>query len=242
MKDTLFNRSDTNWLETFVFNKEVVDVFDDMVTRSVPMYKELQEMLGRIAYRFSAGNTIYDLGCSTGATLEQVLKVATKPIKIVGIDNSPEMLAKCAERLASIRTGHDCVFRQDDLATMSELKDGDADSVILCLVLQFLRPIRRLDLLRVVYNRMRQGGCMLLVEKVLFMNADMNAIVRAEYHDYKRRNGYSDLEIASKREALENRLIPFQPEENLALLAQTGFRNPAIVFAYGPFQAYLGIK
>jgi tRNA (cmo5U34)-methyltransferase len=82
----------------------------------------------------------------------------------------------------------------------------------------------------------------MLTEKVLFKNRAINSLILEEHWDHKRRNGYSEMEIANKREALENRLIPFHPEENLAMLEKAGFTDPAIIFASGPFQLYLAIK
>jgi len=53
--------------EDFKFGNTVVQVFDDMVTRSVPFYLEIQRMMTEITTDFAVpGTRVYDLGCSTG--------------------------------------------------------------------------------------------------------------------------------------------------------------------------------
>jgi tRNA (cmo5U34)-methyltransferase len=69
------------------------------------------------------------------------------------------------------------------------------------------------------------GGAFILVEKVLSPNSRLNRLFINHYYDFKRRNGYSELEIAQKREALENVLIPYHPEENRQLLLSCGFSS-----------------
>ena len=79
--------------EDFSFNKAVVTVFDDMVTRSVPFYLEIQRMMTELAKDFATpGSRVYDLGCSTGTTLNNFNSVLDNDIEFVGIDNSEEML------------------------------------------------------------------------------------------------------------------------------------------------------
>ena len=82
--------------DDFSFNKSVVTVFDDMVTRSVPFYLEIQRMMTELAKDFAVpGSRVYDLGCSTGTTLINFDKVIPETVEFVGMDNSEEMLKKC---------------------------------------------------------------------------------------------------------------------------------------------------
>jgi len=76
-------------------------VFDDMVSRSVPFYAEIQRMLAELAASFATeGSNIYDLGCSTGTTLALLHETLPVNAHLCGIDYSAEMLDKCRAKLA----------------------------------------------------------------------------------------------------------------------------------------------
>ncbi|WP_223217185.1 hypothetical protein [Rhizobium cauense] len=50
----------------FSFNSTVANVFDDMVSRSVPFYGEMQRMVCELARDFAQPQSnLYDIGCST---------------------------------------------------------------------------------------------------------------------------------------------------------------------------------
>ena len=62
----------------FKFDQAVATVFDDMVTRSVPFYVEIQRMIAEMARDFATpGSNVYDLGCSTGTTLHHCIAAST---------------------------------------------------------------------------------------------------------------------------------------------------------------------
>ena len=62
------------------------------------------------------------------------------------------------------------------------------------------------------------------------------------YYGFKRRNGYSDLEIAEKRERLENVLVPYRIEDNLQLLTRNGFPVNDVVFRWYNWAGFLAVK
>lgn len=225
-------------LEPFQFGPQVAQVFDDMVVRSVPHYDTIQDLLVRFALSCCGGHPIYDLGCSTGSTLLKLAQQSETPLTLVGIDNSPAMLELCQAKMA----GHSLFLENHDLESMQDFPRGRAGAVILCLVLQFLRPPRRKALVRMAYENLEPGGCLLMVEKIAPKQPLLNSLFIEFHHDLKRRNGYSDIEIARKRDALENRLIPFSPEQNLEMLREAGFEEPAVFFACLNFQGYVAIK
>jgi len=114
--------------------------------------------------------------------------------------------------------------------------------VLLVLTLQFLRPLYRPSLLKAIYNGLNKGGALLLVEKVLSADAGLNRLFIRFYYDYKRRVGYDELEISQKREALENVLVPYRPEENIELLKEAGFQTIETFFRWYNFMGFVAVK
>ncbi|MEX2530513.1 MAG: carboxy-S-adenosyl-L-methionine synthase CmoA [Gemmatimonadota bacterium] len=225
----------------FEFGDEVVAVFDDMVNRSVPFYSEIQRMLAELSRDWAAeGTRVYDLGVSTGNTLLAMDPFLDGSIGFVGVDDSEEMLAQCREKLDEAQ-----VSRPVDL-TMADIGQGislqNASVVILCLTLQFIRPIHRERLIRSIYEQVNEGGCLLLVEKLLCGEPVLNRRYIKYYYDFKRRRKYSEMEIAQKREALENVLIPYTLEENQTLLRDCGFRSAETFFRWYNFAGIIALK
>ena len=225
----------------FKFDQSVATVFDDMVGRSVPFYGEIQRMIVELAREFAVpDSSVYDLGCSTGTTLASLHGHIDPSVRFVGVDNSNEMLAQCRSKLTERG-----VQRPLDLVC-ADLNDGvrveDASVVMLVLTLQFIRPLRRQRLMEDIYRGMRPQGCLLLVEKVLGEESLFNRLFIKFYYDMKRRNDYSELEIAQKREALENVLIPYRIDENFELLKRNGFGSVDVFFKWYNFAGLVGVK
>ena len=225
----------------FKFNETVVKVFDDMVVRSVPFYEEIQRMVAEMAKDFAIPNTnVYDLGCSTGTTFIHLDKVLAPNISFVGIDNSDEMLKKCEVNLKQSGVTRKVEYSNQDLS--SEVKFNNPSVVIFCLTLQFLRPLHRERILKRVYDSLPENGALILVEKILTENSICNRLFIDHYYQFKKRNGYNDTEIAKKREALENVLVPYKISENEELLKNAGFRFIETFFKLYNFTALIAIK
>jgi len=225
----------------FAFDKTVANVFDDMVSRSVPFYAEIQRMLAELTAHFATkGSNIYDLGCSTGTTLALLHESLPVNAQLCGIDNSAEMLQRCREKLAMRGLGDVVELRQDDLD--GAIKIENASVVLLVLTLMFVRPLNREKLIRSIYAGMNKGSCLLVVEKVLGEGSVFNRLFIERYYAYKRRMGYSELEISQKREALENVLIPYRLQENFDLLTSAGFRQVDVFFKWHNFAGIVALK
>ena len=183
----------------FKFDAKVVNVFDDMVVRSVPFYLEFQRMITEIASDYAQPETtLYDLGCSTGTTFLSLNTKLDPSVGFVGVDDSAEMLKTCRKNLES-----NGVMRSLNLVTADLNKQVDiqnASVVVLCLTLQFVRPLNRLKLLQSVYKQLNPGGCLILVEKVLGESNEFNRQFIRYYYDLKRRNNYDEMEISQKRD------------------------------------------
>jgi len=242
LKDGLFAEQRRR-VDDFDFGKNTAVVFDDMLDRSVPFYQEIQRMVAELAVDFAAdGTTIYDLGCSTATTIAQIDRGLPPEMKVryVGIDSSPEMLVLAEKKLAESGVKRSCELRHGDLN--SNLEISNASVVLLVLTLQFVRPLHRERIIREIYEGLEPNGCLILVEKVLGENSAFNRLFINHYYEMKRRNGYSDLEIAQKREALENVLVPYRFEENKELLRGQGFRHVDTFFKWYNFCGMIALK
>ncbi|HEB49298.1 MAG TPA: carboxy-S-adenosyl-L-methionine synthase CmoA [Desulfobulbus sp.] len=227
--------------EDFRFNEEVAEVFDDMLDRSIPFYGAVIDAMGEfLRLRLNPGATVYDLGCATGTTLLSLARrLPDLGLSFVGIDNAPAMLAK-ARRKAEMFSKADVIeFRQADITTC-DLPGAD---VVLCnYTLQFIRPLLRQEFVQRIHDALPDGGILVLSEKVISHAPDLNRQFIEIYHGFKRRQGYSELEIAAKREALENVLVPFSVDENSALLRRAGFASQEVFFRWFNFASFIAIR
>ena len=225
----------------FNFGRQTAEVFDDMLLRSVPFYAEMQRMIGQIAADFAVeGSRLYDLGCSTGTTLLTLDPLVAPGVEFVGVDSSPEMLERARAKLAQAGLTRKYELQCADLN--NGVRITDASMVIMNLTLQFVRPLYRQKLIATIAKGMRQEGCLVLVEKVLSSHSTLNRFFIKYYYAFKQRNGYSELEISQKREALENVLIPYRVEENMDLLLSHGFSQCDVFFKWHNFCGLIALK
>jgi tRNA (cmo5U34)-methyltransferase len=232
---------DSESIGDFDFGEATAAVFDDMLDRSIPEYRELQRMIGELAATFAEpGTRVYDLGCSTGITLETLAGAIGVPVEFVGLDYSPAMLGRARERLSRLTEAGRLTLLEADLNSGVQVEN--ASVVVLNLTLQFVRPLRRDLLIRDINRGMNPNGCLILVEKVLGNDSLFNRTFIRLYYEMKRRKGYSDTDIAHKREALENVLVPYRVDENFELLDRNGFNQADIFFKWYNFCGIVGVK
>jgi len=225
----------------FKFGENVVKVFDDMVSRSVPFYDEMQRMIGEQVVDFATpGTNIYDLGCSTGTTLLGMDHMISNDVNFVGIDNSPEMVERCKMNFKEAGVKRKFDIQYADLNQGVKLEN--ASVVILCLTLQFVRPLYREELVKSICAQLNENGCLILIEKVLGEDSLFNRLFIKYYYDMKRRHNYSEMEISQKREALENVLIPYRLSENVTMLKRCGFSSTEVFFKWYNFTGLITKK
>lgn len=222
----------------FTFNAEVAQVFDDMVRRSVPFYDEIHKIIcDLLNYHYQPGDTIYDLGCSTGTTLKIIDHyLGDKSGKMIGIDESLPMINKAKEKI-----GHLCNVELIH-SPIQDINFEKCGIVIMNYTLQFIDKSLRHEILTKIYESLRPGGIFILSEKINSESALVHNLLTDLYYDFKRRNGYSELEISQKREALENVLVPLTPKEQLELLKNCGFMQSEMIFQWYNFASFIGIK
>lgn len=228
--------------EDFNFNENTANVFNDMLKRSVPHYYEIQDMICELTKIFIQKNSnIYDLGCSTGNTLLNVLtKLAEFPVTLIGVDNSEAMLSKIKTRLKRLGCLDKCELLNKDLN--NKINFENASVIISNLTLQFIRPVNRGKLISEIYNGLNKNGAFILVEKIISENSKIRSIFVNLYYNFKLGKGYSKSEIFKKEKALQNVLIPYIYEENVTLLKKAGFRIIDEFFRWYNFCGIIAIK
>ena len=239
-KDKIFKAKKAK-ISDFNFGKATAEVFDDMLGRSVPFYQETQRMIQEMVREFAQADTnIYDLGSSTCATFIALKDSLPANVTLIGVDSSQEMLNKGETKLRAAGITKNYELRCQDLN--KGISITNASVVIMNLTLQFVRPLQREKIIRQIAEGLNEGGCLILIEKVLSLNSTINRMFIKFYYDFKKRNGYSELEIAQKREALENVLVPYHFDENRELLLKNGFRGCDIFFRWYNFCGIIALK
>ena len=238
-RDTLFNRATPSG--PFEFNESVANVFEDMLERSVPMYQECQSLAVHWCAQFAKANSsVYDLGCSTGTLLLKLAKSVdkNKGIALFGIDNSQAMLEK--SRKTFRESPIPCEFIEADLN--QGLSIQNASVVVMNYTLQFVLPENRVLLLKNIYEGLLPGGSLVLIEKIKSGIPALDRTFIEFHHQFKRDQGYSNLEISKKREALENVLIPWTMEENRNLIKKVGFPTVDLFFKWNNFAGFIALR
>jgi tRNA (cmo5U34)-methyltransferase len=238
-KDTLFHVKTIP--EDFTFSERVVEVFDDMLERSVPFYREVIRATAHLLDgSLDPEDYVVDLGCATGtALLELTRLLADEGLRFIGVDNSQPMLEKARLKSELFSKQDRITFIEEDITRLHRPGTG---AFILNYTLQFIRPLQREDFLHRLHGDLRPGGLLILSEKTISTDSRLNREFIDIYHQFKRERGYSELEIAKKREALENVLIPFSIEENKALLQRAGFSAVETFFQWFNFASLVAVK
>ncbi len=222
----------------FEFDEMVAAVFDDMLSRSVPYYSDVIDLICRlILSRKKDGLSILDLGSSTAKLLIELHKRADFPIILKGVDNSPAMIERAISKAKAF--GADIELIEGDIL---DYPISNEDVIVSNYTLQFIRPIKRPPLVKRIYEGLNEDGEFYFSEKVVFHDSKLDKIMIDIYYDYKRSQGYSDYEISAKREALENVLIPFTIDENIQMCQEAGFRRIDTVFQWANFVTFRAIK
>lgn len=228
-------------LGDFCFDEKVAAVFPDMIKRSVPGYSNIIAAIGMMTARFAQPNSqLYDLGCSLGAATQEMRRNIRQPgSHIIAVDNSSAMIARATEHLHAFKSEVPVTLTEADIC---ELEIQNASVVVLNFTMQFIDPAKREALLSNIYQGLNPGGVLILSEKFISANDTVNELLIDLYHDFKRANGYSELEVSQKRTALENVLRPDTPEQHKARLAKVGFSHVDMWYQCFNFGSMVAIK
>ncbi len=229
-------------LVDFRFDERVVDVFPDMIQRSVPGYASIISMIGVFAAKYAQQDSqCYDLGCSLGAaSLSMRQRITQNNCTIVAVDNSPAMIVRAQTIFDSDHTS--TVPIELICADIQEINIENASVVVMDFTLQFIALDERLALIKRIYQGLKPGGILILSEKITFEEESRASFLNESHHEFKRANGYSDLEISQKRTALENVLIPETLAAHQQRLSDAGFASSNMWFQCFNFMSLVAVK
>jgi tRNA (cmo5U34)-methyltransferase len=243
---TSFEKSDSiysnvlNELVDFKFDRQTVDVFVDMINRSVPGYGSLIRLLSTFGCYVKPNTKVYDLGCSLGsASLSLLQGVDHQQVKMIAVDNSQQMIDEFQTILNKnhISNLFDCRFED-----VCKTKIDNASVVIMNLTLQFIKQNERDELVRKIYQGLNNGGVFVLTEKVVNENQLAEKLLQTQHEQFKFENGYSKLEISQKRQALENVLVRDTLAIHIHRLQQAGFTQVVPWFQAFQFVGLMAVK
>tara|TARA_B100001094_G_C18184150_1_gene802720 strand:- start:2859 stop:3590 length:732 start_codon:yes stop_codon:yes gene_type:complete len=238
--DQIFAKSHAK-VEDFEFNAQVAQVFPDMIQRSVPGYLQIIQSIGDIAHQVVVPRShVYDLGCSLGAvSLSIRRRIEDRTCRLIAVDNSEAMIERAHHHIKSFKSPLEIEVYQDDIRNF---KIEKASLVVLNFTLQFLHPDDRLSLLKNIYQGMLPGGVLLVSEKLNFHDTSIHQLMNTLHLDFKRTNGYSELEISQKRTAIENVMKPDTLHDHYQRFNDAGFSSYQTWFQCFNFASMVAIK
>jgi tRNA (cmo5U34)-methyltransferase len=238
-KDTVYAQPLAS-IQAFAFDGQVADVFENMINRSVPGYALLLDLIGQLTEKYAQPHSnCYDLGCSLGASTLKIRQHLPASCHVIGVDTSPAMVERCRTNMARDHSQASVEIRQE---AMQHTSITNASVVVLNFTLQFIPDEQRADLLAKLARNMLPGGALILSEKIRFEDASTQAHMTELHHDFKKYHGYSDLEIAQKRAALEHVLIPNTEQQHLQRLTDAGLQAAQVYLRCFNFASFLAIK
>ena len=228
-------------LSDFRFDDQVAAVFPDMIKRSVPGYSHIIGCIGILAEQYATDHSnIYDLGCSLGAaTMSMRHRVKAPGVIMYAVDNSEAMLKRSEDFLD---TEDSPIPVKTVCADISDLVIENCSFAVLNFTLQFIALEDRAVTIQKIYDGMNPGGALILSEKLTMDDPKLNSLLVDRHHDFKRANGYSDLEISQKRQAIERVLLPETAQTHIDRLKQAGFSTVSQWFQSFNFASFIAIK
>lgn len=239
-KDTLFSTPILE-LGSWKFDEKVAEVFPDMIKRSVPCYSNIISMIGVLSRHFVTPNsTIYDLGCSLGAAVLSILRnITIENCKIIAIDNSVAMIERFQRYIYDHKSNIQIEIIEGDIL---DIKIQNASMVILNFTLQFIDPTIRQELINRIYQGLNPGGVLVISEKFNFTDEKVESLLFKMHYDFKRANGYSELEINQKNNMLKNTMLTDSINKHRSRMKNAGFNHCELWFQCFNFGSLLAIK
>ncbi|GGF58355.1 carboxy-S-adenosyl-L-methionine synthase [Alteromonas lipolytica] len=239
-KDNLF-ATPLNQVSDFQFDDAVAEVFPDMISRSIPGYQTIIETIGQLAAsKVVSGTNVYDIGCSLGAASFSVSRhCSAGQCQIIAIDSSPAMVERCRRKVEAFQLPNPITVKQG--FAQSETITN-ASMVVMNFTLQFIPPPERPALVQQIYDGLQPGGIFVISEKIRHPTEQGNDLINDLHLQFKRDNGYSELEISQKRAALENVMLIDTFDVHKTRLEQAGFADVVMWYRCYNFMSLVAIK
>ncbi|WWO97497.1 MAG: carboxy-S-adenosyl-L-methionine synthase CmoA [Candidatus Dasytiphilus stammeri] len=227
----------------WTFNEDVTQVFSDMIKRSIPGYSIIKNMIGKFSQKFVKNHThIYDLGCSLGEIAISIQKhLHATDCKIIAIDNSPFMIRRFKHKIKNHQHSYSTLIEIIE-ADINKIVIRNASMVILNFTLQFIKFEERQPLLKSIYAGLNPEGVLIMSEKIQFNNPRINQLINNLHYNFKKQNGYSDLEIIQKHNLLKKVMKIETIDNHKKHLKKIGFAHVDLWFQYLNFGSLIAIK
>lgn len=232
------NKDSIVFEDSFSFNKDVANVFTNMISRSIPDYSTMRYLVYNIGKHFVVpGTNIIDIGCSNGESIYPFIQAFRDDVSYILIDNSRPMIKAVKERYRDAET---VSILEYDIKNWLEMVDN-VSLALSVLTLQFVPIGYRQKIVHDIYNSLNKGGAFILVEKTMH-ELKTNELFVEEYYNIKRQNGYTTEQIESKRRALSGVLVPRTEERNIKMLHEAGFQKVECFWRCLNFAGWLCVK
>ncbi|MEC8752963.1 MAG: carboxy-S-adenosyl-L-methionine synthase CmoA [Verrucomicrobiota bacterium] len=239
-KDLLYSKP-LPLVSDFKFNNSVVNVFSDMINRSVPGYKTTLNLINILtSIHFNNKTNVYDIGCSLGdSSAASIEGIINKDFHFFAIDTSKEMINECKKNLLKKYPHKNIIFINKDAL---KIKFENASIIIFNFTLQFIPIDQRKNLLDRIYKGMNKNGILILSEKILFDDHDTQTNKNILHDKFKSINGYSNLEINQKKDALKKILLSETLNDHILRLQEIGYKNISVIYQCINFSTVVAFK
>ena len=224
---------------SFSFGGKTPRNFDKHISKSVPLYKDGQDLICKLSSFFLSKNSnVYDLGCSTGSLITQIDKYhPSLQINLHGIDIEKKMISVAKKKIQ--KSKNKISFRCADILKFGLKK---SDLVIAYYTIQFVKPKFRQFLFDKIYKSLNWGGAFIFFEKVRAPDARFQDMMSQIYHEYKVDNGIKEKIVYQKSLSLRRVLEPYSTRQNLSYLKNSGFKDYMSIAKFCSFEGFLAIK
>ncbi|WP_169813485.1 methyltransferase domain-containing protein [Nocardia vaccinii] len=213
-------------------------VFGNMLSRSIPEYDVMRQTVLSCGLEFVAPNSaIVDCGASDGGAIAPFVDRFADECRYLCIESSEPMANALRHRFSKHSSVE--IYRKDLRCFYPEVA---ADLTLSVLTLQFIPIEHRQRVVRNIFEHTRPGGALVLVEKVLGADAEIDEMMVRLYHRHKYENGYSREQIDRKALSLEGVLVPVTADWNIELLRQAGFDRIDCFWRWMNFAGWIAIR
>ena len=180
------------------FNESVAKDFDNHVSASVPGYEWFHDYIVRLAeFYIEDDDAILDIGCSTGTLLRDIKrKLPNRDFYMCGVDKSEAMIRIAKSNVNYLKAN----FFTGDILEYFDITDPSMklSFITIMLTLQFLSYEDRFNVLKTCYSRLKDGGALIVVEKIIQEDGHMQSMFDGIYQEMKFENGLSKESLFDK--------------------------------------------
>lgn len=205
---------------TWKFDSNIARIFNSHATQHIPNYSQIIDQCVEICNKQDKSIKIIDVGCAVGETLKRLHNNGFNNLH--GVDSSQSMLDECPQGIAT-------------LYCSEHLPNGPYDVILMNWTLHFVKD--KLAYLEKIYANLNPNGTLVISEKT-----SLDPVAINFYHDYKRKQGVSNLEILAKEASVQDIMYIDSVEWYQHRLKEIGFSKIFIINAFWCFTTFVCVK